>query len=200
MRILASLLLAAALGTASAAVVTFDSYQPRYDYTQPVIETEGFRFVVPCVNCMGVEDQPPLDLNGNPLPGAYNGTPSLLYSRDPLLITAIGGAAFYLNQLDLGLSWYVPASDIGSTVTVTYLLAAGGTGSVSAALDRSYSTLQIGQEVLGVSISGGRGFGYITLDNLVVNSQVPEPESAGLAVVALVGAGVAMRRRPQLPA
>jgi hypothetical protein len=199
MRTLAALLLAAALAPAapavSAAVVTFDSYMPRYDYSLSTISTDGFTFAVVCQNCMGVEDRPPEDLIGNPLPGAYNGTASLLYSEDPLSITAAGGDAFYLEQLDLGLSWYVPAADVGSTVTVSYVLAAGGSGSVQATLDRSYSTIAIGQDVLSVSISGGRGFGYVSLDNVVVNNRLPEPESAGLAAVALLGAGAVTRRR-----
>ncbi|MFG6459998.1 hypothetical protein ACG04Q_00355 [Roseateles sp. DXS20W] len=193
MRILASLLLAAALGPASAAVVTFDSYAPRYAYSGS-IETDGLRFSAPCADCVGVEDRPPTDLDGLPLPGAFNGTPTLLYGSDPLSIAATDGSAFYLDRLDLGLSWYVPDIDVGSTITVTYQLVGGGTGSVSAVLDRSYSTLVIGQDVLGASISGGRGFGYISLDNVVVNT-VPEPESTGLAVVALLGAGVAWWRR-----
>jgi MYXO-CTERM domain-containing protein len=75
------------------------------------------------------------------------------------------------------------------------VLAAGGTGSVQATLDRSYSTIVIGQDVLSVSITGGRDFGYISLDNVVVNNRLPEPESAGLAFVALLGAGAATRRR-----
>lgn len=193
MRILASLLLALALGPASAAVVTFDSYAPRYDFSGS-LETDGFRFSVACPNCVGVEDRPPTDLAGLPLPGAFNGTPTLLYGTDPLSIAAVDGAAFYLDRLDLGLSWYVPDIDVGSAITVTYQLIGGGTGSVSAVLDRSYSTLVIGQDVLGVSISGGRGFGYISLDNLVVNT-VPEPESTGLAIVALLGAAFAWWRR-----
>ncbi len=194
MRILASLLLAAALGPASAAVVTFDSYAPRYAYAGS-IETDGFLFSVACLECVGVEDRPPADLDGNPLPGAYNGTATLLYGSDPLSIAAVDGTAFFLDRLDLGLSWYVPDIDVGSTITVTYQLVGGGTGSVSAVLDRSYSTLVIGQDVLGASISGGRGFGYISLDNVVVVNTVPEPESTGLAVVALLGAGVAWWRR-----
>ena len=195
MRILASLLLAAAFGPATAAVITFDSYAPLYDYSQPVIQTDGFTFTVPCQNCMGVEDRPPEDVNGNPLPGAYNGTPTLLYSEDPLAIAAVGGAAFFLDRLDIGLSWYVQDVDVGSTVTLTYLLAAGGSGSVTAVLDRSYTTLVIGQQVLSASITGGRDFGYISLDNVVVNNQLPEPASAGLALLALVGAGAASLRR-----
>ena len=195
MRSLVTLLLAATLGPASAAVVTFDSYMPRYDYSMSSIQTDGFNFTVTCQDCMGVEDRPPEDLNGNPLPGAYNGTASLLYSVDPLSITAVGGAAFFLDRLDLGQSWYVPDAEVGSIVTVSYLLAGGGSGSVDATLDRSYGTVVIGQDVLSVSISGGRGFGYVSLDNLVVNNRLPEPASAGLAVVALLGAGAARRRR-----
>jgi hypothetical protein len=195
MRTLAALLLAVTLAPASAAVVTFDSYMPRYDYSMSTISTDGFDFTVACQGCMGIDDQPPQDLNGNPLPGAYNGTPSLLYSQDPLSITAVGGGAFYLEQLDLGQSWYVPDAEVGSTVTVSYVPAAGGSGSVQATLDRSYSTIVIGQDVLSVSITGGRDFGYISLDNVVVNNRLPEPESAGLAFVALLGAGAATRRR-----
>lgn len=199
MRFLAPLLLAGAFGPASAAVVTFNDYQPRYDYSMTNIETDGFNFTVACQDCMGVEDRPPEDINGDPLPGAYNGTATLLYSVDPLSITAVGGAAFYLDRLDLGLSWYVPDADVGGVVTVSYLLAMGGSGSLSATLDRSYSTLVIGQDVLSVSISGGRGFGYISLDNVVVNNRLPEPESAGLALAALLGAGgVSLRRRAPL--
>lgn len=194
MRLLAPLLLAAAFGPASAAVVTFDGYMPRYDYSLQNIQTDGFNFTVACQDCMGVEDRPPEDLNGNPLPGAFNGTPSLLYSEDPLNITAVGGVAFYLDRLDLGQSWYVPDGDVGALVTVSYVLAAGGAGSVQTMLDRSYSTVLVGQEVLSASISGGRGFGYVTVDNLVVNN-VPEPGSAGLALAALLGAGAATRRR-----
>lgn len=197
MRLLAPLLLAAALGPASAAVVTFDGYMPRYDYSLQNIQTDGFNFTVACQDCMGVEDRPPEDLNGNPLPGAFNGTPSLLYSEDPLNITAVGGVAFYLDRLDLGQSWYVPDGDVGALVTVSYVLAAGGAGSVQAMLDRSYSTVLVGQEVLSASISGGRGFGYVSVDNLVVNN-VPEPGSAGLALAALLGAGAATRRRRRL--
>ncbi|MFG6488105.1 PEP-CTERM sorting domain-containing protein [Roseateles sp. BYS78W] len=199
MRFLATLLLAAAFGPATAAVITFDGYQPRYDYSQTTLVTDGFSFTEPC-QCLGVDDQPPHGVLGNLLPGAYNGTASLLYSANPLGITAVDGAAFFLARLDLGLSWYVPNSDVGSVVTVSYLLAGGGSGSVSAALERSYSTLEIDQEVLSVSISGGRGLGYISLDNLVVNNQVPEPESVGLALLALLSAGAALRRRPQASA
>jgi hypothetical protein len=200
MRTLAALLLALTLAPASAAVVTFDSYMPRYDYSMSSISTDGFNFTVTCQNCMGVEDRPPEDLNGNPLPGAYNGTASLLYSEDPLSMTAVGGGAFYLEQLDIGQSWYVPAADVGSAVTVSYVLAAGGSGSVQATIDRSYSTVVIGQDVLSVSITGGRGFGYISLDNVVVNNRLPEPESAGLACVALLGAAAVTRRRSRRPA
>jgi hypothetical protein len=195
MRAFALLLLAAAISPASAAVVTFDGYQPRYDYSMTRIQTDGFNFTVACQDCMGVEDRPPEDIDGNPLPGAYNGTPTLLYSLDPLSITAVDGAAFYLDRLDLGLSWYVPDADVGSRVTVSYLLAMGGSGSMDALLNRSYSTLVIGQEVLSVSISGGRGFGYLSLDNVVVNNHVAEPESTALALVALLGAGGASLRR-----
>lgn len=191
---LAALLLAAALGPASAAVVTFDSYQPRYDYSAVTIETEGFAFSAPCQQCMGVEDRVPEDLGGNPLPGAFNGTPYLLYSVDPLGITAVGGTAFYLDRLDLGQSWYVPDSEVGSLVTVSYALAAGGTGSRQATLGRSFTTVVVGEEVLSVSISGGRGFGYVALDNLVVND-LPEPASAPLALGALLCAGLATCRR-----
>lgn len=194
MRMPATLLLAAACGPAAAAVIGFDDYQPRYDYSMSSLQTDGFLFSVPCQDCMGVEDRPPEDVDGNPLPGAYNGTATLLYSQDPLAITALGGGAFLLNQLDLGQSWYVPDADVGAPVTISYELAAGGTGSVSGMLDRSYQTFVIDQRVLSVSISGGRGFGYVSLDNVVVN--VPEPESAGLAVLALLGAAAATRRRP----
>jgi len=195
MRIFAPLLLAAALSPAAAAIVTFDSYQPRYDYSMTNVETDGFNFTVGCQDCMGVEDRPPEDINGNPLPGAYNGTASLLYSIDPLSIMAVGGGAFFLDRLDLGLSWYVPDAEVGGVVTVSYLLAMGGSGSMDVTLDRSYSTLVIGQDVLSVSISGGRDFGYISLDNVVVNNRLPEPQSAGLALVALLGAGGASLRR-----
>lgn len=198
MRTFAALLLVTALGTASAAVVTFDGYQPLYDFSQSTVQTEGFIFSVGCVNCMGVEDRPPTEVGGNPLPGAFNGTPSLIYSVDPLSITAVDGGGFFLDRLDLGLSWYVPDVDVGSAVTISYVLAAGGTGSVQGALDRSYGTFLVGQQVLSVSISGGRGFGYVTLDNLVVNT-VPEPESAGLALAALLCAGAATGRRAQRP-
>ena len=199
MRIFATLLLAAALSPAAAAIVTFDSYQPRYDFQEPTLVTEGFSFAVTCRDCMGVEDRPPEDINQNPLPGAYNGTASLLYSIDPLSITAVGGGAFFLDRLDLGLSWYVPDAEVGGVVTVSYLLAMGGSGSMDATLGRSYSTLVIGQDVLSVSISGGRDFGYISLDNVVVNNRLPEPASAGLTLIALLGAGgAALRRRAPL--
>lgn len=196
MRFLAPLLFAAALGPASAAVVTFDDYQPRYDFSMTTIVTDGFSFTSTC-QCMGVEDRPPETLppQSDPLPGAYNGTASLLYSTDPLSLTAAGGEAFFLDQLDLGLSYYVPDSEVGSIATVSYTLAAGGTGSVDVALLRSYSTVVIGADVLSVSISGGRSFGYLSLDNIVVNNRLPEPASAGLALVALLGAGGASLRR-----
>jgi hypothetical protein len=190
---LAALLLATALGPASAAVVTFDSYQPRYDYSAATLQTDGFEFSVSCQQCMGVEDRVPEDLGGNPLPGAFNGTPYLLYSVDPLAITAVGGAAFFLDRLDLGQSWYVPDAEVGSPVTVSYQLAGGGSGSRQAVLDRSFTTFVVGEEVLSVSISGGRGFGYVALDNLVVND-LPEPASAPLALAALFCAGLATRR------
>ncbi len=199
MRLLAPLALAMALGPAAASVISFDSYQPRYEYTSS-LSSDGFVFTSAC-DCLGVDDQVPQDLDGNPLPGAFNGTASLLYSRDPLTIATEGGTAFFLNQLDLGLSWFVPDTDVGMRILVTLLLAAGGTEVVGADLDRRYSTGPVNREVVGVSLSGGRGFGYITLDNLVVDeNQVPEPASAALAVLALVGAGTAVRRRPQASA
>lgn len=184
-------MLCSALAPAGAAIINFNSYTPLYDYSAPVIGTDGFLFTSTC-SCMGVEDRPPESLTGQRLPGAYNGTASLIYREDPLTITAAGGAAFYLDSLELGLSWYVPDADVGSFVTVAYVLAAGGSGSVDAALGRSYTTLAVGQDVLSVTISGGRSFGYVSLDNLVVNN-VPEPESAALALVALLGAGAARR-------
>ena len=46
-----------------------------------------------------------------------------------------------------------------------------------------------------MTISGGRTFGYVSLDNLVVNNRVPEPASVGLALLALCSAGLATRRR-----
>jgi hypothetical protein len=145
---------------------------------------------------MAVDDRPPETLppQSNPLPGAYNGTASLLYSHDPLKISAVGGVAFYLDRLDLGMSWYVPDQDVGNVATLTLTLAAGGTQDIDVALYRSYSTVAVGKEVLGVSISGGRTVGYLSLDNMVVND-VPEPESAGLAALALAGAAVVTRRR-----
>lgn len=194
MRLFALLLLATAVGSASAAVVNFDNYSPRYDFSMTTIVTDGFSFTNTC-QCMGVEDRQPQTLGGDPLPGAYNGTASLIYSTDPLTISATSAAAFYLDRLDLGLSWYVPDTDVGSIATLTLSLAAGGTSSIDVALDRSYSTVLIGQDVLGVTISGGRSFGYVSLDNLVVNNRVPEPASAGLALLALCGAGFATRRR-----
>ena len=112
---------------------------------------------------------------------------------NPLAITAVGGGAFYLDRLDLGQSWYVPDVEVGSLVTVSYMLAAGGSGSQQALLDRSYTTFVIGEDVLSVSITGGRGFGYVSLDNVVVNN-LPEPASAGLGLVALLGAAAARRR------
>lgn len=195
MRTLAALLLAATLGPASAAVVNFDSYMPRYDFSASSITTDGFTFSVTCTDCMGVDDRPPETLDGALLPGAYNGTASLIYSLDPLTITALGGSAFFLTQLDLGLSYYVPDNEVGSIATISYVLAGGGSGSMDVMLGRAYSTVAIGQDVLSVTISGGRTFGYLSLDNFVVNT-VPEPASAGLALAALLGAGVAARRRP----
>ena len=195
-RTFALLLLAAAVGSASAAVVNFDSYAPKYDFSMTTIVTDGFSFTITC-QCMGVDDQQPTTLppQNDPLPGAYNGTASLLYSTDPLGFSAVGGGAFFLDRLDLGLSYYVPDSDVGGIATIAYTLAAGGSGSMDVALGRSYSTVVIGQDVLSVSISGGRTFGYVSLDNLVVNNRLPEPASAGLAALALCGAGLATRRR-----
>ncbi|MFG6412958.1 PEP-CTERM sorting domain-containing protein [Roseateles sp. DC23W] len=189
----AAAMLCSALAQAGAAVINFNSYTPLYDYSSPVISTDGFFFTSTC-DCLGVEDRAPESVGGQQLPGAYNRTASLIYREDPLTITAVGGAAFYLDSLELGLSWYVPDADVGSLVTVAYVLAAGGNGSVDAALGRSYTTLAVGQDVLSVTISGGRSFGYVSLDNMVVNN-VPEPESAALALVALLGAGAARRCR-----
>lgn len=194
MRAFATLLLAAAFGPASAAVVNFDTYSPRYFFEDTTIVTDGFSFTSTC-KCMGVDDQRPLALDLTPLPGAYNGTASLIYSTDPLTIAADGGGAFFLDQFDLGLSWYVPDADVGRIATVAYALAGGGTGSLDVALGRSYSTVTVGQDVLSVTISGGRTFGYVSLDNLVVNNRVPEPASVGLALLALCSAGLATRRR-----
>jgi hypothetical protein len=195
MRVLAPLLLAAALSPATAAVVNFDTFSPRYDFSMTTIVTDGFSFTSTC-QCMGVEDRPPETLppQSDPLPGAYNGTASLIYNTDPLKIMTVGGDAFFIDQLDLGLSYYVPDSEVGSIATLTYTLAGGGTGSMDVALFRSYSTVEIGQRVLDISISGGRTFGYVSLDNLIVNN-VPEPASAGLALLALLGAGAATQRR-----
>ena len=198
MRILAPLLLAVAFGPATAAVVNFDSYMPRYDFSMSTIVTDGFSFTSSC-DCIGVDDQQPQTVGGDLLPGAYNGTASLLYSVDPLTIAAVGGAAFYLDRLDLGLSYYVPDAEVGGIATLTLSLAGGGSSSIDVALDRSYTTVVIGQDVLGVTVNGGRSFGYVSLDNFVVNT-VPEPESAGLALAALLGAGAAMRRRRQASA
>lgn len=196
MRTLHRLAMLCLLGVApavGAAVVDFNSHTPLYDFSQPFVISDGFRFASSC-NCLGVDDRQPQAVGGAPLPGAFNGTASLIYNTDPLVISAVDGAAFYLDSLELGLSWYVPDAEVGSLVTVTYALAAGGTGSVEAALGRSYSRLAVGEQVLSVNVSGSRSFGYVSLDNMVVNN-VPEPESAALALVALLGAGAARRCR-----
>lgn len=189
---LAASAFAALAAPVSAAVVNFDGYQPRYDFTQPVIVSDGFRFAVTCL-CIGVEDRQPTDVFDQPLPGAYNGTASLIYSTDPLRVTAEDGAAFFLNRVDLGQSWYVPDADVGSTAILTYELAGGGQGQVDVVLDRSYHTVDVRQQVLGFTISGGRTFGYVTLDNLVVN-EMPEPASTLLAGLALAGVALSRRR------
>lgn len=204
MRSLAALLLALATALAptpaAATVVDFDAFAARYDYTMSAVETGGLRFAVNCQPCLGVEDRPPTTLAGDPLPGAYNGTASLLYAVDPLTISATDGASFYLDRLDLGLSFYVPDGDVGGLALLTLTLAGGGTQAISVTLDRSYSTVAVGRQVLGLSISGGRSFGYVTLDNVVINDlpePLPEPGSAGLAALALLGAGLAARHRPR---
>ncbi|RZJ10834.1 MAG: hypothetical protein EOP39_07715 [Rubrivivax sp.] len=195
MRILAALLLAVAIGPASAGtVITFDDYPDLYNFEPLEIVTDGFRFTAPCMECMGVEDRNPETIDGDPLPGAYNGTASLIYNTDPLAFAATAGQSFFLERLDIGLSWYVEDADVGSIATLTLDLGSGDTSTIDVALDRSYTTVVIDQRVLGVSISGGRSFGYITLDNIAVRD-LPEPESAGLAALALLGAGVATRRR-----
>ena len=196
MRILAALLLATALGPASARVITFDDSPGLYDFVPTEIVTDGFRFVSPCSECMGLDDRPPETTGFEPLPGAYNGTVSLIYRADPLTFMAAAGQAFFLERLDIGLSWYVDDADVGSVATLTLDLGSDGMSTIDVVLDRSYTTVVIDQRVLGVSISGGRPdlSSYISVDNIAVRD-LPEPESAGLAVLALLGAGVATRRR-----
>lgn len=170
---------------AGAANITFDSYSPLFSQTGPVI-TDGFVFAG---SNPGVWAGP-----GEP-PGADNGTPYLIFwndPSDPMIFTRVGGGSFFLNSLDLGLSFYTQ----GSTATATLTLANGGIISIDFPIDRTFQTVTIGLDVTSVSIIAlDARDGYLAMDNVVVGASTIPDGGLSVAMLGMGMSGLAFIRR-----
>ena len=113
-------------------------------------------------------------------------------ANNPITLTQVGGGLFSLTQLDVG-----SKDDTASTFDIIGNLAGGGTivDHVMNAANFSMLTLTGFDNLTSVNfkyISGDFG----AIDNLHLNnSTVPEPASLALAGLALVGLGLASRRK-----
>lgn len=193
MKFLKTVLIAAAAAFAlpnisSASVVNFEDtsgfFQTPSSFTDQglVFNSDGYQYII---NGVG--------------PNSNNGTQYLVDGYGTGLgtttITAVGGAAFSLNQFDIGLSYYAGTNE---NVTVVGNLVGGGSVSQTISLTDAFQTITLtGFNNLTSVIVPSLSFGYIAFDNIVYNAnQVPEP--ASLAIFGLGLAGLAsLRRRKQ---
>lgn len=172
---------------ASAETITFDDLVANTSYN-PLV-TQGFVF-------SGAQIQYTW-LNGQ---NAKNGSNNLIWgwSGSVLNVSRTDNAAFNLNSLDLGTSYYAPTT---GTAQLNADLAGGGSFNTALALSDQFQTFHLGlNNVLAVHIHGvgGTSSAYTALDNVSV-SAVPEPESYALLLAGLGLLGTVVRRRKSKP-
>jgi len=128
-----------------------------------------------------------------PSAGPSNGTPYLLDGfSDVFTMTATGGGAFTLDSFSAALGWYT--TGVPQTITVTYALAGGGTSGATYTLTDDFTTFAPGLEVTSATFQMNDINGYMSLDDVVINS-VPEPAPAMSMLAGLALAAFAARRR-----
>lgn len=123
--------------------------------------------------------------------GAYDGTPYLLDAApDNFVIRRTDAAAFSLGSFDVALGWYQAAST--GSIRVTYDLVSGGRTSVVYGITSDFATIRPGLSITAATFDLAGAPGYISLDNVYVNT-VPEP-STPLLLAAGLGLGLLVRR------
>ena len=128
-----------------------------------------------------------------PSAGPYDGTPYLLDGfSDVFTMTATGGAAFKLDSFSAALGWYT--TGVPQTISVTYALAGGGTSAATYTLTDDFTSFAPGLEVTSATFKMNDINGYMSLDDVVINS-VPEPAPAMSMLAGLALAAFAARRR-----
>lgn len=129
---------------------------------------------------------------------ASNGTGVLLNDRDSqIFLQALGGGAFTLGSFDIAASF---SNNPASSFTATGFLAGLLVGTTSGELGNFATFAGFGGNVDRVVFDGIGGGGGFELDNVVVNSAVPEPASWAMMLIGFGAIGASMRRRRRVPA
>ena len=140
--------------------------------------------------------------------GSFTGTPALFNNfGDAFDITAVGGANFTLNSIDLAPIFLLGFGNGIIPVSFTGMLAAGGTVAHTADVPLSATGLTnfIFFDFTGLSsvrVTPGAPDFSIQFDNVSANvnaSVVPEPSSYLLTMIGLAGIGFISRRRTRVP-
>ena len=172
-------------GQASAEVINFDEFTINFQGSDPF--TSGSLAFDSTTNLLGV-------WTSAPDTGEFNGTPYLLDGFSGVLtITRSDLQPFLLSSFDMAMGWYQTTTSLD--MDVTYYLSGGGTVAASLPLTLSYQTFTPGLLVTQVDFDLN-DFGYISMDNIVIDSQVvPEPSSILLIGTGLSVLGLAAFRR-----